>query len=126
MVGFNVGANQMTRARRIAWIGAAIAAGFTELLGLFVAIYPRTCLALFSDVPEVLAVGTLYLKTVAPVYGAIGLYFGSQGAKRVLWPVLAGTVRMLVAALVGWVAGLSGDLSALFRSVAVAPSPCHV
>jgi len=63
---------------------------------------------------------------VAPVYGAIGLgmmlYFASQGAKRALWPVLAGTVRMLVAALVGWyvVAGLGGDLSALFRTVASA------
>jgi putative MATE family efflux protein len=126
MVGVNVGADQMARAHRIAWIGAAIATGFTELLGLFVAIYPRVWLALFSDEPAVLAVGTLYLRTVAPVYGAIGLgmmlYFASQGAKRVLWPVLAGTVRMLVAALVGWyvVAGLGGDLAALFRTVAAA------
>jgi Na+-driven multidrug efflux pump len=71
-------------------------------------------------------VGTLYLQTVGPAYGAIGLgmmlYFASQGAKRVLWPVLAGTARMVVAALLGWlaVAQLGADLSMLFWMVAAA------
>jgi len=126
MVGINVGANQMARARRIAWIGAAIAFGVTELIGILAAAFPRAWLGLFSDEPNVLALGTLYLRTVAPVYGAIGLgmalYFASQGAKRVLWPVLAGTTRMLVAAFVGWaaVAWLGADLSTLFAIVAVA------
>jgi hypothetical protein len=66
------------------------------------------------------------LRTVAPVYGAIGLgmalYFASQGAKRVLWPVLAGTMRMLVAAGVGWAAvtWLGAGLSTLFQIVALA------
>src|SRR5918999_6533860 len=95
-------------ARRIAWTGAAIAVGFTGSLGLLVAIFPQAWLGLFSDEPAVLAVGTLYLQTVGPAYGAIGLgmmlYFASQGAKRVLWPVLAGTARMVVAALLGWLA----------------------
>jgi len=126
MVGVNVGAGQIARAQRIAWIGAAIAAGVTELLGLLVAIFPRVWLGLFSDQPNVLATGTLYLKTVAPVYGVIGLgmmlYFASQGAQRVFWPVLAGTVRMIVATLGGWfvVAGLEAGLSALFWTIAAA------
>jgi putative MATE family efflux protein len=124
MVGINVGAGQMARARRIAWTGAAIAVGFTGSLGLFVAIFPQAWLGLFSDEPAVLAFGTLYLQTVGPVYGAIGLgmmlYFASQGAERVLWPVLAGTARMMVAALGGWlaVAWLGADLSLLFQIVA--------
>jgi hypothetical protein len=64
------------------------------------------------------------LQTVGPAYGAVGLglmlYFASQGAKRVLWPVLAGTARMMVAALGGWfaVAWLGADLSMLFQIVA--------
>jgi putative MATE family efflux protein len=37
MVGINVGAGQMARARRIAWTGAAIAVGFTGSIGLLVA-----------------------------------------------------------------------------------------
>jgi Na+-driven multidrug efflux pump len=123
MVGVNVGADQLARARRIAWIGSALALGVTELIGLLVTIFPQAWLGLFSDEPSVLTLGTLYLRTVAPAYGAIGLgmmlYFASQGAKRVLWPVLAGTVRMTVAAFAGWlaVACLGASLSTLFQLV---------
>ena len=126
MVGINVGADQMARARRIAWIGAAIAFGVTETIGLLAAIFPYGWLGLFSDEPAVLDLGALYLRTVAPFYGAIGvgmtLYFASQGAKRVLWPVLSSTTRMTVAAFIGWlaVARFGASLATLFQIVAVA------
>src|SRR5260370_30738304 len=103
--GINGGAGQMARARSIAWTGAAIAFAMTETIGLLAAIFPHAWLGLFSNQPEVLAHGTLYLRTVAPFYGAIGigmaLYFASQGARRVMAPLLAGTARMIVAALIG-------------------------
>jgi putative MATE family efflux protein len=120
MVGTNIGAQQYDRAQRIAWIGAAIAFGATEVVGLLVALFPHGWLGLFTNAPDVLATGSLYLRTVAPVYGAVGigmiLYFAGQGANRVLWPVLAGTARMIVAALGGWlvVTAFHGGLSALF------------
>lgn len=126
MVGINIGAGQMARARRIAGIGAGIAFGATESIGLAAAIFPHAWLGLFTDQPQVLATGSLYLRNVAPAYGAIGLgmalYFASQGAKRVLLPVLAGTVRMIIAAFIGWfvVAWFGGSLSALFQIVALA------
>jgi len=126
MVGINIGAEQMARARRIAWTGAALAFGATELIGLAAAIFPHAWLGLFSDEPQVLALGTLYLRKVAPFYGAIGLamalYFASQGANRVLLPVLAGTVRMIIAAFIGWsvVIWFGADLSTLFQIVALA------
>ena len=126
MVGINIGARQMARARRVAWIGAALAFGATELIGLATAIFPHAWLGLFSDEPRVLALGTLYLRNVAPVYGAIGfamaLYFASQGAKRVLLPVLVGTIRMIIAAFIGWsvVVWFGADLSTLFQIVALA------
>ena len=72
MVGINIGAEQMARARRIAWIGAALAFGVTEFIGLAVTAFPQAWLGLFSDEPQVLALGTLYLRNVAPFYGAIG------------------------------------------------------
>jgi putative MATE family efflux protein len=124
MVGINVGAGQMARARRIAWTGAAISFAMTETIGLLSAIFPHAWLGLFSNQPEVLAHGTLYLRTVAPFYGAIGvgmaLYFASQGARRVMAPLLAGTARMIVAAFIGWftVAWLGAPLSTLFQIVA--------
>jgi putative MATE family efflux protein len=124
MVGINIGAGQVARARRIAWTGAAIAFGMTELIGLLAASFPHAWLSLFSDSPHVLETGVLYLRTVAPFYGAIGigmaLYFAGQGAKRVVAPILAGTVRLIVAALIGWlsVVWLGAGLSTLFEIVA--------
>jgi Na+-driven multidrug efflux pump len=116
----------MARARRIAWIGAALAFAATEFIGLAAAIFPHAWLGLFSDEPQVLALGALYLRHVAPVYGAVGLglalYFASQGANRVLFPVLAGTVRMIIAAVIGWsvVTWFGAGLSTLFQIVALA------
>jgi putative MATE family efflux protein len=126
MVGINIGAQQVARARRIAWIGAALAFGVTEFIGLAVTAFPQAWLGLFSDEPQVLALGTLYLRNVAPFYGAIGLalvlYFASQGAGRVLFPVLAGTVRMIIAAFIGWsaVVWLGASLATLFQIIALA------
>ncbi|CAO3436730.1 MATE family efflux transporter [Azospirillum doebereinerae] len=126
MVGLNIGAGQMERARRIAWIGAFLAFGVTELIGLAAALFPHAWIGLFSDDPQVLAMGALYLRNVAPAYGAVGLglalYFASQGAKRVLFPVLAGTVRMIIAAVIGWSAVIwfGAGLSTLFQITALA------
>jgi putative MATE family efflux protein len=126
MVGTNIGAGQLARARRIAWRGGLIAAGVTETIGLIVSLAPSLWLGLFTDDPPVLATGALYLRIVAPFYGLFGLgillYFAGQGAGRVLWPVLAGTVRLTVAALAGWlaVARFGAGLGSLFALVALA------
>lgn len=126
MVGMNIGAGQEARARRIAWMGAAIAFWVTEFIGFFAFFFPEVWIGLFSDEPQVLAMGTLYLRLVAPAYGAVGLglalYFASQGAKRVLLPVLAGTVRMCISGLLGWSAVIwfGASLSNLYQIVAIA------
>lgn len=126
MVGVNLGAGQPRRALRIAWAGAAVAFALTELIGITAATFPQVWLGLFSDQPRVLAMGATYLRTVAPAYGAVGigmaLYFASQGARRVLWPVLAGTARMIIAAGAGWwaVAHWCADLPSLFQIAALA------
>jgi putative MATE family efflux protein len=123
MVGAHVGAGQLARARRVAWVGVGVAVVFTEGLGLFVAAFPRVWLTLFSDDARVLGFGALYLQTVAPAYGMIGLgmmiYFASQGAKRVLWPVLAGTMRMVIVIIGGAVLARFGmGLAPLFGTIA--------
>lgn len=126
MVGISIGAGDVPRARRIAWTGAALAFAVTEAIGLAAFLFPHAWIGLFSSAPEVHAMGALYLRNVAPVYGAVGfglaLYFASQGVGRVLLPVLAGTVRMVIAAFIGWtaVAHYGADLSTLFRIVALA------
>ena len=108
MVGTNIGAGQVARAQRIAWTGAAIAFAMTEAIGLGAAMFPAAWIGLFDRSPEAIAMGTLYLHRVAPLYGAFGggmaLYFSSQGAGRMAWPLAAGVLRIVLAAGGGWVA----------------------
>lgn len=125
MVGVNIGAGQIKRAQRIAWLGAVVAFAFSSLIGMVAAVAPQLWLTLFSRDAEILVAGSIYLQQVAPFYGFIGaamaLYFASIAMKRVLWPVLAGTVRMIVAAFIGWVAVryFNADLKTLFQIYAL-------
>jgi Na+-driven multidrug efflux pump len=125
MVGTNIGAGQRDRALRAAWIGAAIAAGLTEMIGLCAAAIPHAWLSLFDTDPAMLDAGSRYLHAVGPCYGLFGLgmalYFASQGAGRLLWPLLANLTRLAIAAGGGWVAlRWSGDLSHVFLTLSAA------
>ena len=100
LVGTHVGAARPERAKEIAWVGAALAASISLAIGITVSIFPRAWVGLFSADAAVLESGSQYLRTVAPFYpflaAGIALYFASQGAGRVLRPVLAGTVRLIL------------------------------
>jgi putative MATE family efflux protein len=125
MVGTCIGAGQRERALRAAWIGAALAFAMTEAVGLWAAAFPHTWLRLFSDDPAMIDAGTLYLRSVGPFYGFFGmglvLYFASQGAGRLKWPLVANIARLAVAALGGWlVLQAGGGLLQVFIAQAVA------
>jgi len=125
LVGTNIGAGRRERAVRAAWIGAAIAAGLCEFIGLCAAVFPLAWLSLFDRDPGMLEAGTRYLQLVGPVYGVFGLgmalYFASQGAGRLLWPLLANMARLVIAAGGGWLAlRFGGDLSLVFLALAAA------
>jgi putative MATE family efflux protein len=125
MVGTNIGAGNRERALRTAWIGAAIAAGLCEAIGLAAAAFPTAWLGLFDSDPAMLEAGARYLKIVGPSYGLFGLglalYFASQGAGRLLWPLLANLARLSIAAAGGWLAlRWSGELAELFVAQAAA------
>jgi Na+-driven multidrug efflux pump len=76
---------------------------------------------LFSSDEAVLSSGSQYLRTVAPFYpllaAGIALYFASQGAGRVLRPVLAGTVRLALVIVGG---SLAVSLQGVFMVIAAA------
>jgi Na+-driven multidrug efflux pump len=126
MVGTNVGAGRIARAERVAWVGAGLAGGLTGAIGLTFAVFPHAWLGLFTTEPAVLATGTAYLRTVGPAYGFFGvglaLYFASQGAGRLAWPLVAGFARLIIAALGGWIATrwLGGGPTGVFVAIAVA------
>ncbi len=121
MVGTCMGAGQHERALKATWIGAAMAFTLTEVIGLAAAFFPRAWLSLFGTDPAMLDAGTQYLQIVGPLYGFFGvglvLYFASQGAGRLLWPVLGNIARLLVAALGGWLAiRWGGGLAQVFMA----------
>jgi putative MATE family efflux protein len=125
LVGTNIGAGQRERALRIALTGGAIAFALTEAVGLAAAIWPAAWLGLFGHDPSMLATGVAYLRWVGPTYGFFGLglslYFASQGAGRLLWPLLGGLFRMTVAVGGGWLAlRLTGSLTGLFAALGLA------
>jgi putative MATE family efflux protein len=124
VVGTNIGAGQRARALRIAMAGGAVAFAFTEAIGVAAAVWPQAWIGRFSTDPHVLATGTTYLRIVGPTYGffglALALYFASQGAGRLFWPLSAGFLRMLVAIGGGWLAlRATGSLLWLFAALAL-------
>ena len=98
LVGTNIGAGNRERALRAAWIGGWICFAMTEAIGVAAALAPEAWLTLFGSDPAMIAAGTRYLRVVGPFYGFFGLgmalYFASQGAGALTWPLLAGVLRL--------------------------------
>jgi len=107
VVGINVGAGQIDRAERIGWTGGAGAAFLTGVVGITFALAPQLWLDLFTDDAATWAAGAAYLLIVGPafLFQGIGLslYFASQGAGTVLWPVIATVLRFVVAVGFAWI-----------------------
>lgn len=122
LVGTNVGAGQRARALTIALTGGGIAFLITESIGVAAAIWPEAWLRLFGDDPRMLEAGSAYLRIVGPTYGFFGLglslYFASQGAGRLFWPLFAGLLRLIIAVGGGWAAlRLTGSLVWVFAAL---------
>lgn len=109
MVGMAIGGGDPERARRVAWAAALVAGACAALIGLTVAVWPWTWADIFSKDEEVLAIAYQYLRLAGPAFpflcGGLTLYFSSQGAGKMLGPVIGGTVRFGVAFIGGfWLA----------------------
>lgn len=125
LVGTNIGAGQRERALRIALTGGAIAFALTEAIGLAAALWPQAWLELYGHDPRMIETGAAYLRLVGPTFGFFGLglslYFASQGAGRLAWPLLSGFLRLVIATGGGWlVLRFTGSLNALFAALALA------
>ena len=125
LVGTNIGAGQRERALRIALTGGALAFAISEAVGLAAAIWPEAWLGLFGHDPHMLETGIAYLRVVGPTYGFFGLglslYFASQGAGKLAWPLIGGMLRLVVAVGGGWLAmALTGSLAWAFAVLALA------
>ncbi len=106
MVGMAVGAGLIARARRIAWTAGSVAFAAVGAIATLVALFPDIWVNIFTNDANVRAASHQYLSTAAPMYAFIGLassmYFSSQGAAKVIGPVLAQTARLIFIAIGGW------------------------
>lgn len=100
MVGINMGAGNTARAERIGWTGGLSAAALAGSVGLLLALFPGIWVDLFTEDPATALAATAYLQIAGPVFAfqglGLSLYFASQGAGRVAWPVIATFLRFLV------------------------------
>jgi putative MATE family efflux protein len=106
LVGMAMGAGKVARARRAAWVAAAVAGSLLSVLGLVLALAPGLWVNWFTHDPAVIASASLYFQWAGPFYGLFGLglclYFSSLGAGKVGGPVLAGTLRLVLVGVGGW------------------------
>jgi MATE family, multidrug efflux pump len=106
MVGMAIGAGNVDRARRVAWTGGIYAAALVGIIGMIVFLWPDLWSALFTNDRGVRTSAASYFTWAAPTYALYGiglcLFFASQGASKMFWPVLAGSVRLLVIVIGGW------------------------
>lgn len=105
IVGMNVGAGNIARARKVAWTAGLLAACVLGLIGLVLAIAPDLWSANFTSDPRVLESARQYFHLAGPAFGFLGLalslYFASQGSGKILGPVLAQSGRLVTVACGG-------------------------
>ena len=106
MVGMALGAGQVARARQVAWTGGLFSALLVGAVGMIVTVWPDLWTTMFTRDAAVLASARLYFTWAGPTYVLFGLglclYFASLGAGKVLGPLMAGTLRLLLVAIGGW------------------------
>ena len=105
MVGTNVGAGQLSRAIRIAWIAAGLAVLATGVIGLVAIVWPEAWIFLFTAAPDVSAVAATYLCVAALGYAFIGMNTLTQAFQamgQTFWPLMAVISRAAVLAVGGW------------------------
>jgi len=124
LTGTAIGAGQRARAMKVAWTGALLASVITETIGLAATLAPGAWMSLFGADATMNAVGAHYLHVVGPFYGFFGLglalYFASQGAGRLGWPLIAALLRVAIATGGGYVAVHAAGLTGLYLALGIA------
>jgi putative MATE family efflux protein len=124
MIGMAIGAEKVARARRIAWTAGLVSFVSVGAIATIIANFPDLWVNIFTSDASVRAAGRQYLSTAAPCYAFIGLamsmYFSSQGAARVIGPVLAQSGRLVFIALGGWYLSTHDATAANFFALAAA------
>ena len=116
IVGANIGAKNIERAEKVG-ISGGLSAGFiSAFIGVLLALFPDLWIGFFTDDPKAYLVTKKYIQIVGPFYIfqgiGLSLYFASQGANAMKWPIIATIARFAIA-------GLGGGMSVYWFSFGI-------
>jgi putative MATE family efflux protein len=126
MVGTNIGARNIERAEKIGMVGATTAGLLSAVIGLALALTPNLWISIFTSDPETLLVTKQYIQILGVCYVfqgyGLSLYFASQGANAMKWPIIITAIRLIVFSVLALVAvyWLSYGLISIFYASAIA------
>ena len=72
LVGQNLGANQVDRAERAARVANILGAAIMAVIGAIFLVFPEMFIRIFTLDTNVIEIGTVYLRFLAPTFGFIG------------------------------------------------------
>jgi putative MATE family efflux protein len=116
MVGYNLGACQYERCKKVIWAAAGMASVLMGAVGALVLAFPAFFFGLFNSDPQMLPLGVQYLRINMPVYplvgGSIMMSAGFQGLGKSWIAMLMHLYRNLVLRLpfAYWFAAIWGLL----------------
>jgi putative MATE family efflux protein len=100
IVGTNIGAGNYDRAELAGRYGMISAALICGSVGGFLALFPNLWIPIFTDNAGTFEVARKYIRIVGPAYAFLGiglvLYFASQGAGTMTWPIRAQILRFVL------------------------------
>ena len=100
IVGTNIGAGNYDRAELAGRYGMTSAALICGTVGVFLALFPNLWIPIFTDDAGTFEVARSYIRIVGPAYAFLGiglvLYFASQGAGNMTWPIRAQILRFAI------------------------------
>jgi len=126
MVGTNIGADQVERAERIGWLGGSFAGLFSGIIGLMLILTSSYWINFFATDQATFIVTKQYIEIVGFCFTfqglGLSLYFASQGANAMKWPIIATISRFFVASFGGWIAinWFSSGIAGVFYAAASA------
>src|SRR6056297_2176967 len=98
MVGQNIGADKKSRAERTSLVSILIIFISMSVLGIVLFIEPRFVIKIFNDAPEVVKLGSNYLRIVALTFGFLGaMYVGNgvfKGAGKTVPPMIISSTTL--------------------------------
>lgn len=114
LVGLSIGSGNVERAEHIGWIGSGFAAGLTGIVGLVLALFPSVWIHAFTQDQATFEAARSYIQIVGPFFAfqglGLSLYFASQGAGAMKWPVIGILARVVLAVGGGWLLAFGLDL----------------